>query len=91
MPVQTPHEPPEEGPRQSVQRDYAKGAGLGFEFAFTVGVFAWLGWWGDRALGIDDVFPALLLGGVFAGLALAIYRLMLKTGQVGKPEDQEEE
>lgn len=64
-----------------MQRDYARHAGLGFEFAATVGVLAWLGWLLDGQLGLQASFPAFLLLGTFLGLGLAIYRLMLKVNQ----------
>lgn len=74
-----------------MQSDYARHAGLGFEFAATVGGLAWLGWILDGRLGLQTIFPAFLLVGTFVGLGLGIYRLMLKTGQAGKRDNEEDE
>ena len=52
-----------------------------------MGGLAWLGWLLDSWLGIAQTFPAFLLLGTFLGLALAIYRLMLKTGQIRRKDD----
>ena len=72
-----------------MEREYVRYASSGFEFLAAVGGFAWLGWLVDKALGIADDFPAFLLLGTFVGLALAIYRLMLKTGQIGRKDDDD--
>jgi F0F1-type ATP synthase assembly protein I len=61
--------------RQRHHRDLARFSGFGLEFALTVGLFGWLGWWVDQLLGIADVFPAFLLVGVFLGIGLGIYRM----------------
>lgn len=57
------------------QRDWARISSVGFEFAFTVGGLAFLGWKLDQKLGWADVFPFLLLVGVFLGMGLGIYRM----------------
>ncbi len=74
-----------------MQSDYARHASLGFEFAATVGGLTWLGWLLDGRLGLQTTFPAFLLVGTFVGLGLGIYRLMLKTGQAGKRDKEDEE
>lgn len=74
-----------------MQRDYVRHAGLGFEFAATVGLLAWLGWLLDGALGLQQSFPAFLLLGTFLGLGLAIYRLMLKVNQETREDKRETE
>jgi F0F1-type ATP synthase assembly protein I len=61
--------------RQRHHRDLARFSGFGLEFALTVGLMGWLGWWLDQSLGIADVFPAFLLLGVLLGVGLGIYRM----------------
>jgi len=59
-------------------------AGLGLQFAFTIGLFALAGYWLDGRLGTD---PWLLLGGIFLGAA-AGFVYLVKTIGVGSREGQ---
>jgi F0F1-type ATP synthase assembly protein I len=68
----TPSEP--EPPRRPPADAWARYAGLGLQFAATVGVFVALGLWADRKLGTS---PWLVLAGAltgFAGATLALVR-----------------
>jgi F0F1-type ATP synthase assembly protein I len=53
--------------------DYARYAGLGFQFGATLLLFGALGWWLDQKLGSA---PWLLIAGVFIGAAIAFYALI---------------
>ena len=65
--------------------DYARYAGLGLQFAGSIGVFALLGWWLDEKLGTS---PWLLLLGVFTGFGGGLYALVKKVPGVtrGSPK-----
>ena len=54
---------PEDAPRR-VTDDYARYAGLGIQFAATMGVLGALGYWADTRLGTG---PWLLVVGIFLG------------------------
>ena len=62
---------------RDVRRDSARLAGVGLQFAATIGVFALLGFWADRFLGPT---PWLLLIGVFLGFGLGLVSLVSKLG-----------
>lgn len=53
--------------------DFARYAGLGFQFAFTLVAFGALGWWLDSRLGTG---PWLLVVGIFLGAAAAFLALL---------------
>jgi F0F1-type ATP synthase assembly protein I len=52
-------------------------AGVGMQYAATIGVFAVLGYWLDGKLGSG---PWLLLTGVFVGFGLGLVSLVSKLG-----------
>ena len=62
---------------RNVQKDNARYAGVGLQFAATIGVFALLGFWADRFL---DSAPWLLLVGVFLGFGLGLKSLVSNLG-----------
>ena len=83
-------EPPKkDAPDSRPFNDYARLSSIGFEFSASVALVGWLGWLLDEWTGLADRFPLFLLLGVFAGLALGIYRLQLKISP--KPPEQESE
>jgi hypothetical protein len=51
---------------------------LGLEFAVTVGLFAWGGWWVDQHWGLH---PWCTVAGPLMGVTLAVYRLIRETAQ----------
>lgn len=53
-------------------------AGVGLSFMVEIGMFAFLGWWGDGKLGTT---PWLLVLGTFLGLGFAIYHLLENVSQ----------
>lgn len=53
--------------------DFARYAGLGLQFAFTLVAFGALGWWLDSKLGSA---PWLLVAGIFLGAAAAFLALL---------------
>ncbi len=53
--------------------DFARYAGLGLQFAFTLVAFGALGWWLDSRLGSD---PWLMVAGIFVGAAAAFLALL---------------
>ncbi len=57
-------------------------SGIGLDFAVTVGLFTWAGWWLDGKLRLAGSFPLLLILGVFGGMVFGIYR-MKKTLESG--------
>lgn len=63
-------------PRSSgTQTELYRYASVGLQFAATIGVFAFLGYWADGKLGTD---PWLLIVGVFLGFALGLVSLISK-------------
>ncbi|MFQ5747886.1 MAG: AtpZ/AtpI family protein [Planctomycetota bacterium] len=50
-------------------------SGIGLDFAVTVGLFTWAGWWLDGKLRLAGSFPLLLILGVFGGMVFGIYRM----------------
>jgi len=50
-------------------------SGIGLDFAVTVGLFTWAGWWLDEKLRLAGSFPLLLILGVFGGMVFGIYRM----------------
>ena len=67
--------------------DLSRYAGVGMQFAATIGVFAFGGHWLDGRLGSD---PWLLILGVFVGFALGLVSLHSKlspSGGARKPND----
>jgi len=50
-------------------------SGIGMDFAVTVGLFTWAGWWLDGKLRLAGGFPLLLILGVFGGMVFGIYRM----------------
>ena len=50
-------------------------AGVGLQFAATIGVFAFLGYWVDDRLGSG---PWLLIAGVFLGFGLGLVSMISK-------------
>jgi F0F1-type ATP synthase assembly protein I len=84
--------PPEKGAPGTRQfNDYARLSGLGLEFSASVGLVGWLGWLLDGWTGLADRFPLFLLLGVFAGLALGIYRLQLKISPKPPKQDSKDQ
>lgn len=67
-----PSDRPEDS-RSKVPADVYRLAGVGLQFAATIGVFALLGWWLDRKLGTS---PWLLVVGVFAGFAGGLFSMV---------------
>ena len=63
------------GPDGPFGSDYARYAGLGFQLAASIALFALGGWWLDERLGSS---PWLLLLGVFAGFGGGLYSLLKK-------------
>lgn len=53
--------------------DFARYAGLGLQFAFTLVAFGALGWWLDSRLGTE---PWLLVAGIFLGAGAAFLALL---------------
>jgi F0F1-type ATP synthase assembly protein I len=51
---------------------------LGLEFAATVGLLTWAGWWADQRWGYK---PWGTVAGSMLGVALAMYRLIRETVQ----------
>ncbi len=51
---------------------------LGTEFAVTVGLLAWAGWWVDQRWGLQ---PWGTVAGPLLGVAMATYRLIRETSQ----------
>jgi F0F1-type ATP synthase assembly protein I len=68
-------------PPSSVSSDLFRFAGLGTQFAATLGVFGALGWWLDTKLGSS---PWLLIVGIFAGFGLGLYSMTKKLGPSAK-------
>lgn len=64
-------------PPSPVSNDLFRFAGLGTQFAATLGVFGGLGWWLDTKLGSS---PWLLIIGIFAGFGLGLYSMIKKLG-----------
>ena len=64
-----------EDSRSKVPGDVYRLAGVGVQFAATIGVFALLGWWLDRKLGTS---PWLLVVGVFLGFAGGLISMVSK-------------
>ena len=62
---------------------------MGIEFALTIGIFGFAGWWLDGLLDLRDTFPAFLLVGVFGGMGLGIYRMKLSLDGPGQREHRE--
>ena len=58
-------------------------AGVGLQFAATIGVFALLGYWVDGLVGTG---PWLLLVGVFLGFGLGLVSLIFKFQPSNAPE-----
>lgn len=69
--------------RRSSERDYFRYSSMGLEFTLTMGLFALLGWFLDRKLGL--AFPVFLLAGVFLGMGLGIYRMKLRVDAMTPP------
>ena len=73
---------------------YGKHAGLGLQFAATIGVFTWLGWYLDQRLG---TVPWLLIAGVMLGFLGGIISLVRKVpppstrARRAKPRGQNDE
>lgn len=59
--------------RARLKRDIGRYSGLGFQFAATVGVFAFGGYWLDQRLG---TLPLFLITGVLLGFAGGILSLI---------------
>ncbi len=66
---------PFRAPAELQKSGYARYAGLGIQFAVTVGVFGVFGYWLDTLLG---TLPLLLLILVFLGFAGALFSLVRK-------------
>ena len=66
-------------PPTRISSDLYRYAGLGTQFAATLGVFGALGWWLDAKLGSS---PWLLLLGIFTGFGLGLYSMLLKLAPV---------
>ena len=64
---------PDSNDLTSASASYMRYAGLGIQFAGTVGVFAWLGWWADRKFGTS---PWILLAAVMLGFFGSFYSLI---------------
>lgn len=62
-------------PPTRISSDLYRYAGVGTQFAATLGVFGALGWWLDAKLGSS---PWLLLLGIFTGFGLGLYSMLLK-------------
>lgn len=63
--------------RTGAQTQLYRYAGVGMQYAATIGVFAVLGYWLDGKLGSG---PWLLLAGVFVGFGLGLVSLVSKLG-----------
>jgi len=62
--------------------DYGRYAGLGFQLAASIAIFALGGWWLDGKLGTS---PWLLIVGVFTGFGGGLYSLIKRVpGASGK-------
>jgi F0F1-type ATP synthase assembly protein I len=83
--------PKEDAPGSRQFNDYARLSGIGLEFSASVALVGWLGWLLDEWTGLADRFPLFLLLGVFAGLALGIYRLQLKISPKPPEPDSEDQ
>jgi hypothetical protein len=65
-------------PQGPIDPVYLKFAGAGLQFALTFLAFGALGWWLDGKLGTE---PWLMIGGILAGAAGAMYSLVLRIGK----------
>ncbi len=63
-------------------------AGLGTQFAATLGVFGALGWWLDTRLGSS---PWLLLVGIFTGFGAGLYSMIAKLSPPARRDDSPDE
>lgn len=75
---------PAAGPGSAEDRESAawyRMAGVGFEFAVAVGMFAGLGWWLDRWLGVS---PWLLIVGCGLGFAVGLFQLVRAANRMMK-------
>jgi F0F1-type ATP synthase assembly protein I len=73
-----PSTPPRKGGARDgldVQRGYARYASLGLQFAATLALFMWLGWWVDEKLHTSPVF---LLVGVLLGFVGSLVSIVSK-------------
>ena len=66
--------------------DLSRYAGVGVQFAATIGVFALGGYWLDAKL---ETGPWLMIVGVFAGFALGLTSLIYKFSPPKEPNDDE--
>ena len=64
-------------PRGPADPQYMKYAGAGLQFALTFLACGALGWWLDGKLGTE---PWLMIGGILAGAAGAMYSLIARLG-----------
>jgi F0F1-type ATP synthase assembly protein I len=53
--------------------EWSRYAGLGFQFAATIGLFTWAGWWADKRLASS---PWCMLLGVALGFTGALIALV---------------
>ena len=73
-------------PSRRDRGDLYRYAGVGMQFAATIGVFAWGGYWLDGQL---DTSPWLLIAGVFVGFALGLVSLISKFSPPKETTDDE--
>jgi hypothetical protein len=73
-------------PQGPIDPVYLKFAGAGLQFALTFLAFGALGWWLDGKLGTE---PWLMIGGILAGAAGAMYSLVLRIGKTTSSPSQD--
>lgn len=76
------------GGRDSSGSDYGRYAGLGIQFAATIGVLAWVGWYADEKLGTSPLFVlvGVILG--FVGGTISIIRTIPPVSRRGGGRDE---
>ena len=73
-------------PNSRGQRDLNRYAGVGVQFAATIGVFAFAGYWADGKLGSS---PWLMIVGVFVGFGGGLASLVSKLSPKSRPTDHD--
>ncbi|MEW6074373.1 MAG: AtpZ/AtpI family protein [Planctomycetota bacterium] len=77
-------------PGSRIRSDWYRYSSLGMQFALTIGVFAFAGYWLDQKLGTGPwLLIALVFLGFFGGLLSMVAKVSkLGTAGKGKPRDR---